>query len=500
MSTTAIDFPANRSQLDPSLNPPPYTDIPLENGDTFIASGSSYTWAQDETEAYGRWKNEDPGATSDARYVKKEDEGATQVINGGGTLSINDNIELHGSDGSGTFAGTVAATDAVTVSSSTAANTFSNVNANGLICQNPIADSNQVFFRGRTSSGDNKVTINTDGSATFSGNLDAAAGIFNNGKAKVFVSSGDAGLYVYDVADTSTPTAIINKDGSCEFGGGVTQIFSSYGISLDSPSGASSNSVVAINNDGTRVIDLKADGSSTFSGILEVKGTGRTQLSPAGYVFIGSVAADYQTPALDVYNSLNVPVAQIFADGSANFSSLVQTGGVQANSPSAGTSSLQAWGSYAAGVNTSSIKTDGSATFTSVNGQAFSIQLEADDDTKYTTTTETYTEPQTYTGPLGNEITMDVEKTREVRTYTGAVMDVKEAIQSLVTRCDNRDAQIAALTTRIAQLELPGTPEPEPTPEPTPVVPHNLIPDTWSQEQRMAAMSELLQEYQANRD
>jgi hypothetical protein len=77
-------------------------------------------------------------------------------------------------------------------------------------------------------------------------------------------------------------------------------------------------------------------------------------------------------------------------------------------------------------------------------------------------------------------------------------MDVKEVIQGLVTRCDNRDAQIAALTTRIAQLELPGTPEPEP--EPTPVVPHNLIPDTWSQEQRMAAMSELLQEYQANRD
>ena len=107
MSNTAIDFPANRSQLDPSLNSPPFTDIPLENGDTFIASGSSYTWAQDAGDAYGRWKNEDPGATSDARYVKKEDEGKTQVINGGGTLSINDNILLNGSDGSATFAGTV---------------------------------------------------------------------------------------------------------------------------------------------------------------------------------------------------------------------------------------------------------------------------------------------------------------------------------------------------------------------------------------------------------
>ena len=70
-------------------------------------------------------------------------------------------------------------------------------------------------------------------------------------------------------------------------------------------------------------------------------------------------------------------------------------------------------------------------------------------------------------------------------------------IAALSTRLDERDSAIAALTTRIAQLELPGTPTPEPTPEP---VPHNLIPDTWSQEQRMAAMSELIQEYQANRD
>ena len=42
------------------------------------------------------------------------------------------------------------------------------------------------------------------------------------------------------------------------------------------------------------------------------------------------------------------------------------------------------------------------------------------------------------------------------------------------------------------------TPEPEPEPEPEPN-PVNMIPDTWTQDQRIAAMQELLQEYAANR-
>ena len=74
MSSTAIDFSKDRSELDPAVNPglPNPATGPLQDGDIFIAAGSSYTWAQDTGEAYGRWRNEDPGQTSDARYVLKQ--------------------------------------------------------------------------------------------------------------------------------------------------------------------------------------------------------------------------------------------------------------------------------------------------------------------------------------------------------------------------------------------------------------------------------------------
>ena len=43
-------------------------------------------------------------------------------------------------------------------------------------------------------------------------------------------------------------------------------------------------------------------------------------------------------------------------------------------------------------------------------------------------------------------------------------------------------------------------PDPEPQPAPTPDPdPANLIPDNWSQDQRLAAMQELLDEYNANK-
>ena len=48
----------------------------------------------------------------------------------------------------------------------------------------------------------------------------------------------------------------------------------------------------------------------------------------------------------------------------------------------------------------------------------------------------------------------------------------------------------------IAAYEASLPPQPAPTPDSDPV---NLIPDNWSQDQRLAAMQELLNEYNANR-
>ena len=124
-----------------------------------------------------------------------------------------------------------------------------------------------------------------------------------------------------------------------------------------------------------------------------------------------------------------------------------------------------------------------------------------DNDDNYTVTTEEYEEEEELTpyvpaveevvGPLGNVLVagvpaveatyQTVTKTREIRTYTGPTLDVKERLQNLIsridaieanevvddatdssllqlvasltTRLDERDAQIAALTARVTTLE-----------------------------------------------
>ena len=101
--------------------------------------------------------------------------------------------------------------------------------------------------------------------------------------------------------------------------------------------------------------------------------------------------------------------------------------------------------------------------------------------TTTTTTTEEYTDTESYTGPLGNTLEREVTKTREIRTYTGPTLEVKERLQNLISRMnaleadeisddatssalltiiasltarvDARDAVIADLTTRIQSLE-----------------------------------------------
>ena len=189
------------------------------------------------------------------------------------------------------------------------------------------------------------------------------------------------------------------------------------------------------------VFSVTGAGEASFSGILEVKGTGRTQLSPAGYVFIGSVAADYQTPALDVYNSLNVPVAQIFADGSASFSGPITFGNFAAdnipsiiynnsNSQSAlyirnyGTAQgilLEANSASAAfqirdtaSASAVVLYGNGSASFAGlITAPNVTFALEADDDTKYTSTTD-----------ADGNVTL---------VYNGETLDVKDRLQKADT-------------------------------------------------------------------
>ena len=72
-----------------------------------------------------------------------------------------------------------------------------------------------------------------------------------------------------------------------------------------------------------------------------------------------------------------------------------------------------------------------------VNFPNETFNFEPDNDANYTTTTEEYTETESYTGPLGNTLEREVTKTRDVRIYTGPTLDVKDRLQNLTStsRC-----------------------------------------------------------------
>ena len=167
------------------------------------------------------------------------------------------------------------------------------------------------------------------------------------------------------------------------------------------------------------------------------------------------------------------------SDGSATFAGRVDVGnlgseayGLTVSNGSASRAAIYSqndtaggyvWQGHNGSTETSNIGADGSATFSGTVSSAgsFAIQLEADDDTKYTSTTDS--------------------EGVETRVYNGEVLDVKDRLQNvlarmdaieaneitddatdsalltlianLTTRLDERDATIAALTARVETLE-----------------------------------------------
>ena len=74
---------------------------------------------------------------------------------------------------------------------------------------------------------------------------------------------------------------------------------------------------------------------------------------------------------------------------------------------------------------------------------------EPDDPANFTTTTEEYKD--TITSP-GGRLEKTVTKTREVKTYTGPTLDVKDELISLRKRATQQDAIIAQMTTLLKGL------------------------------------------------
>ena len=87
------------------------------------------------------------------------------------------------------------------------------------------------------------------------------------------------------------------------------------------------------------------------------------------------------------------------------------------------------------------VEENGSASFAgNIDAGNVFFNLEPDNPANYTTTTEEYTEIESYTGPLGNTLEREVTKTRDVLTYTGPTLDVKDRLQNLLARVDAMEA------------------------------------------------------------
>jgi len=292
----------------------------------------------------------------------------------------------------------------------------------------------------------------------------------------------------------SLATSSLNADGSSQFAGdmaiGTTGSFtpSTPAISLKATGTAQFKSNVTVNNEvildaaGTRLIVGNSGFNSGLDSNTTVGTTGLTVSFDAADVTNGTAGVVIRdAPA-------SKDVIKLNASGSASFAGQIDAQrGIFTDAPGNlairtvnSSTNKQNFGASSSGVsigddistadgNKITLNADGSAIFkgaVQVAGGVVTpsavLQLEADDDTKYTSTTDSE----------GNE----------TRVYNGTVLDVKDRIQNLIaridaieanevtddatdsalltlvaslsSRLDERDATIAALTTRISTLEI----------------------------------------------
>ena len=361
----------------------------------------------------------------------------------------------------------------------------------------------------KTDSYDYKVRILGDGSATFAGSVKASRGVFrNNNNEHVIVGEATLGSANYSAIQLKT-------DGSADFAGGDVTISTDDGIFVKDRSGYS----------------IKTGGNKYGGGIFSAVNNSSVPHIVINGGNLPSIAIDETNQ--DVLfcgapgngGNVNNPLATIKGDGSASFDGgiLASDGNISLGFYNEGHISALTgqFGSGTAGQYSSMMDSTGITGFDQIsrtpavfpsgtqgatgrNLEVFGglqINLEPDNDDNYTVTTEEYEEEEELTpyvpaveevvGPLGNVLVagvpaveatyQTVTKTREIRTYTGPTLDVKERLQNLIsridaieanevvddatdssllqlvasltTRLDERDAQIAALTARVTTLE-----------------------------------------------
>ena len=316
-------------------------------------------------------------------------------------------------------------------------------------------------------------TIGWDGSATFTGN----------------------NVQIQEFGDKSVIS--LRKDGQNLVHFGATDNAGVLGIDYRSASFASGTEVIKLNGD---------DGSASFASTSILLG------NPNGYI---SSSRTYEGNASNVVLEINTDSSEgncflkgttgngettrffVDRDGSATFSAHLDVGtpnsathpGTRVSHVGQLVSNCESTGQKgliikALNQEKAVIRSDGSATFVGdITAGNVSFNLEPDNDANYTTTTEEYTDTEYYTVEVpvverpgtgtadiqdgvstadlvdGDErqtqtITKsrEVTKTREVKTYTGPTLDVKEKLLAYEERFKQQDAVIAQMTTLLKGL------------------------------------------------
>ena len=297
--------------------------------------------------------------------------------------------------------------------------------------------------------GTDKITLNaTDGSAEFSGqmeignDLSTASGtrIYKNGALHLRHDDPDDGANVFKIyrngfADADEVVRF-TASGSALFAGGD--------------------------------IKLNADGSAQFEGTVDVTYKASGINSYTGFFSRCTAAAPPSTSVQGsalYYNQLVISATSASPGSAPVFRTFLTDDGTEKIALNADGS-----GSFAG-----TLTTSGGAGGPYVTiGQTIGFNLEADNPDNYTTTTEEYEDTirVPIIGGIASADLVDGEpqpfeektitRTREIKTYTGPVLDVKAELQALQARATEQDEYIAQMKAamKAAGIDIDGaTPE-----------------------------------------
>ena len=276
-------------------------------------------------------------------------------------------------------------------------------------------------------------------------------------------------LPVFWAADKngSNQRVALFADGSASFAGGLTQILSD-GYFLTERNNANGtlpafkvvgkvggaqqgrldfacNGELKINDSSnTEKVTLRPDGSASFAGTVDITGS----LTAFGKVI--------DLMSFSAYDKVSPAEIRI---GTSNDSSVSGSKGYRFTIKEEGNSQGHGLAIYSKRRGDTDLRcfrvsaTNGDANvagdFTANN---VTFNLEVDNPDNYTTTTEEYTETETYEGPRGNTLEREVTKTREIKTYTGPTLDVKEKLLAYEERFAKQDAVIAQMAEALKKL------------------------------------------------